>query len=358
MPTLPKTMQAVYLTGHGGMEVLRFVQDAPVPEPKADEVVIKVGAAGINNTDINTRIGWYSRTVTNGTTQEGSDQGFDQANTDDAGWNGALTFPRIQGADICGRIVAVGSDVESSRMGERVIVDPCLRQGESEFAYIGSEINGGFAQYTSIPARAVYAIECDWTDTELATLPCAYSTAENLLTRANVNQHDRVLITGASGGVGSAAVQLAKRRGAEVIAVANPRKAETLESLGASQVVGREADLLSVLGENSVTVVIDLVAGERWPVMLELLKPLGRYAVSGAIAGPIVSLDVRTLYLKDISFFGCTRLEPQVFGNLVRYVEAGDIKPALAGTFALNQITDAQQAFLDKTYTGKLVLIP
>ena len=353
---LPNTMHAVYLTGHGGPEVLTYVHDAPVPVPEPDEVLIKVGAAGINNTDINTRIGWYSGAVTDDTMK--TDQDLDDAESTEAGWNGVLSFPRIQGADICGEIVAVGSHVDSARIGERVIVDPCIRTSDSDFSYIGSEINGGFAQYTAVPAKAAYRIQCDWSDAELATLPCSYSTAENLLTRAGVNQQDRVLITGASGGVGSAAVQLAKRRGADVIAVANPSKADTLKALGATHVVTRDADLVDALGENSLSVVIDLVGGDQWLNLFKALKPLGRYAVSGAVGGSIVSLDLRTLYLKDISVFGCTRLAPQVFGHLIQYVEAGDIRPVLAGTFPLNKIRDAQAIFSQHRHTGKLVLVP
>lgn len=138
----PDNMRAVLLTGYGGFDKLDYRDDIPVPIPGPDEVLIRVGAAGINNTDINTRIGWYSKEVTADTHQ-------------------------------------------------------------------------------------------DWTDAELASIPCAYSTAENMLHRAKLSSGERVLITGASGGVGSAAVQLAKRRGAQIVAVAGKTKAEAVRSLGA-----------------------------------------------------------------------------------------------------------------------------
>ncbi|HBI29708.1 MAG TPA: alcohol dehydrogenase, partial [Deltaproteobacteria bacterium] len=281
----------------------------------------------------------------------------------DATWGGeALQFPRIQGIDVCGRIVAVGWGVNSSRMGERVLVDPCLRepvQWESFQAhFLGSECNGGFAQYCVAPAIHTHKIECPLTDAELASFPCAYSTAENLLHRMKLAAGETVLVTGASGGVGSAAVQLAKRRGAKVIAVAAEEKGASVVALGAERVVPRGENLVEALGRECLEAVVDLVAGPQWPELFDLLKPGGRYATAGAIAGPIVPLDVRTLYLKDLSFFGCTVLDREVFPNLIRYIERGEVQPVVAATFPLSEIVKAQQLFLSKKFTGKLVLLP
>ena len=103
-------------------------------------------------------------------------------------------------------------------------------------------------------------------------------------------------------------------------------------------------------------VVIDLVAGSSWADLLDVLRRHGRYAVAGAVAGPIVSLDVRTLYLKDLSFFGCTALVSGVFANLVTLIETGSIKPLVAEVFPLKQIKQAQQTFAEKNYIGKIVL--
>ena len=221
----------------------------------------------------------------------------------------------------------------------------------------GSECDGGFAQYAKAPARETHAVNCDWTDAELASIPCAYSTAENMLHRANVGA-ERVLITGASGGVGSAAVQLAKRRGAHVTAVASRSKADEVRALGADNVVDRNDDLLEVVGRDSMNVVVDLVAGEGWPALLDILQRGGRYATAGAIAGPLVELDVRTLYLKDLTLVGCTFQVDAVFENLVSYIERGEIRPVVAKTFPLSKIGEAQETFLAKAFTGKLVLIP
>ncbi|MHA2705730.1 alcohol dehydrogenase family protein [Vibrio owensii] len=346
MTTLPTTMKGVLLTSHGGPEMLEYRQDIPVPTPKENEVLIRVSAAGVNNTDINTRIGWYSK---------------GDNDSEDASWSGsALVLPRIQGADVCGEIVAVGSMVDESRIGERVLIEPCLRDVNGETInppwYFGSECDGGFAEYTVVSAKHAYQLKTDLTDVELASFPCSYSTAENMLTRSRVAKGDRVLISGASGGVGSAAIQLAKARGATVIAITSPSKNEQVLELGADEVVPRNANLVEALGSNSVDVVIDLVAGDQWPQFLEVLRPKGRYAVSGAIGGAMVELDVRTLYLKDLSFFGCTVLEPEVFGNLVHHIEQGNIKPLVAQTFPLEDINQAQAAFQEKGHVGKMVL--
>ena len=177
-----------------------------------------------------------------------------------------------------------------------------------------------------------------------------------MLTRTDLQAGETVLITGASGGVGSAAVQLAKARGARVAVVTSASKAQSLRDLGAEIIVDRNADYVKALGANSIDVVIDLVAGEKWPDLLDVLRPKGRYAVAGAVGGPIVSLDVRTLYLKDLSFFGCTVLEPEVFANLIKRIEANEIEPLVAATFPLKDINAAQVAFADKAYTGKIVL--
>ena len=359
---IPKTMTAVLLTGHGGLDKLEYRNDVSTPSPKANEVLIRVSAAGINNTDINTRIAWYSKSVTTAT-DEGASEGFDDADKDDSSWTGAaIQFPRIQGADVCGEIVAIGEDVDKSRIGERVLVRSML-QTYTEFRpyecwTFGSEMDGGFAQYAVAPAAESYAVNSDWSNAELASIPCAYSTAENMLHRANVKAGEIVLVTGASGGVGSAAVQLLKRRGARVVAVTSRTKADEVKQLGADEIVFRGESITDKIGTDQLDVVIDLVAGDDWPTFIDALKRGGRYATAGAIAGPIVELDVRTLYLKDLTFFGCTFQDEVVFQNLIKYIEANEIKPLVAKTYPLSDIAEAQTNFLKKAHTGKLVLIP
>jgi NADPH:quinone reductase-like Zn-dependent oxidoreductase len=207
-----------------------------------------------------------------------------------------------------------------------------------------------------VASRHAYKVESKLNNAELASFPCSYSTAENLLTRSKTTKGDRVLITGASGGVGSAAIQLARARGAQVIAVTSASKSEAVRRLGAAQTLMREDSVVEILGRDSIDVVIDLVGGSGWSEFLDALRPGGRYAVAGAIGGPIVELDIRTLYLKDLSLFGCTVLEPKVFRNLIEHIERGLISPVVARTFPLEQITNAQIAFMSKNHIGKIVL--
>lgn len=346
MANLPTTMHGVQLTGYGDYDVLNYATDIAVPSLASSDVLIKVMAAGVNNTDLNTRLAWYAK--------EDQDE-------NDASWSGGeLVFPRIQGADVCGVIVAVGEEVDKSRIGERVLIEPCLVKANGETLsspwYFGSECDGGFAQYTVVDSFHAYKINSRYSDVELASFPCSYSTAENMLYRSNPQQGQTVLITGASGGVGSAAVQLAKARGANVIAVTSESKSQKIKELGADKIVLRDDDLVQSLGKNSVDVVVDLVAGKQWPTLLEVLKPKGRYAVSGAIGGALVELDVRTLYLKDLTFFGCTVIEPEVFKSLIDFIEQEKIKPIVAQTFPLNEIVTSQQVFAQKQHVGKIVL--
>ena len=353
-------MRAVLLHGHGGLDRLEVRDDVPVPVPGAAYVLVKVAAAGVNNTDINTRIGWYAPDVVGGTA------GVNDALTavpkgGAVSWSGTVpAFPRVQGADACGRIVAVGAEVDEGRIGERVIVEPVFRDPASVDAqpvYFGSEVDGAFAEYTAVPARHAVRVECPWSDVELASIPCSYSAAENMLNRVDARAGQTVVVTGASGSVGSAAVQLAKRRGARVIALAAQAKHDEVAELGADVVLGRDGDLIAALGRKSVDVVIDVVGGPAWPQLLTVLRPGGRYATSGAIGGPWVELDLRTLYLNDLSLYGCTVLSPGVFTDLVGHIERGEIRPIVAATFPLNDIAAAQRLFLTKQHVGKIVLV-
>ncbi|MCE2029400.1 alcohol dehydrogenase family protein [Sessilibacter corallicola] len=352
-------MFAVLLTKHGGIDALEYRTDLEIPTPNANEVLIRVRAAGVNNTDINTRIGWYSKSVTK-PTNELENQTLN-ITRDDASWSGKpITFPRIQGADCCGEIVEVGKNINRSRIGERVLVRPIQDvQDDDGFQCLtfGSECNGAFSQYTTCPSTEAYSIQSNMTDAELASFPCAYSTAENMIDRAQISENQTVLITGASGGVGSAAIQLAKRRNAKAITICSESKQALVKSLGADQVIGKGSSLIKTLGKNCVDTVLDLVAGNQFTELPEILRVGGRYIVAGAIAGPIVNFDIRTLYLKDLTFIGCTYQPRFVFENIIKYIESHEIKPMVSKTYPLHEIQQAQKDFMAKKFTGKLVLI-
>ena len=359
--TLPATMRAMVTMGHGGLEQMVLHENWPCPIPSDDDVLIRVGACGLNNTDVNTRSGWYSKTVTEGTTGGG----FDRVGEEDPTWGGRpITFPRIQGADVCGRIVAVGRNVDAGRIGERVITDNWIRDpddplNKDKTGYFGSECDGGFAEYTIIPASNALAIESEFSDAELATFSCSYSTAEGMLTRAKVGARDTVLVPGASGGVGSALVQLAKLRGARVIALASEAKHADVAALGTDRLLPRTPDdLPASLADENVTVVADVVGGAIWPDLISILQRGGRYTCSGAIAGPMVNFDLRTFYLRDLTFTGSTVIDPEIMPNLVRYIETGAIKPALAASYPLAELRAAQATFIAKDHTGNIVVCP
>ena len=346
----PVTMQAVVTTGNGGYDRLVY-RGVPMPVPAPGEVLIKVLAAGVNNNEINTRLGWYSSSVTSGTAEAAV---ANPAERPDGGWNATTPFPFIQGTDCCGRVVGGES-------GNRVLVRACMRThgfGGMASVWLGSDFDGAFAEYVKVPASEVFEVNCDWTDAELATIPCAYGTAENMLHRARLKQGERVLITGASGGVGSAAVQLARRRGAEVIAIAGREKMEAVRALGCSTVIARDDDPLAVLGGESVDLVVDNVAGAGFGAMIKILRRGGRYVSSGAIGGPLVTLDMRDFYLKDLTLISSTAWDEPVFPNLISYIERGEIRPLVAKIFRLQSIAEAQREFLEKRHVGNFVLLP
>ena len=358
MTEIPKTMRAALLLGTGGPEMLEVRTDVPVPFVGPRDALISVTACGMNNTDINTRVGWYSRSVTGAT----SGEGFPEASRDDSTWGrSGLTFPRIQGADVCGVVVAVGADADPSLVGRRVIVDPWQRDEQDpsnrELAgYLGSERDGGFAEYCSVPATNVYRVASHLSDAELATVACSWSTAEHMLHRVDLRAGQSVAVPGASGGVGSALIQLAKRRGARVVAICGASKRAQVDVLGADVVIDRGVDAPARAREANgagFDVVADVVGGAAdFTGWLDTLRRGGRYVTSGAIAGPIVELDLRTLYLHDLELYGATVYEPDVFANLVGYIERSEVTPVLAGTFPLERIHEAQAAFERKEHVG------
>ncbi|MFP7834602.1 zinc-binding dehydrogenase [Marisediminicola sp. LYQ134] len=350
---LPETMTAVVTMGVGGPEQLQL-REVPVPSVGPRDVLLRVLAAGINNTDINTRVGWYDSP---GAVSAG--QGAPPPASAPGGYNGATTFPLIQGADCCGIVVAAGGDVVDAPIGRRALIRSCMTGvDQQQPRWLGTDCDGAFAEYVVVPATEVFPLLSDWSDAEVATIPCAYGTAENMVQRSGLGPGDRVLVTGASGGVGSAVLQLARRRGAEVIAVASARKHDAMRSLGASHVVDRNADLQGALGGDRVDIVFDNVAGPGFGGALGSLRQRGTYVTSGAIAGPTVELDLRTLYLNDLRLVGTTTWNDTVFADVVSYVERDEIRPLLAATFPLADIAAAQERFRGADRVGNVVVVP
>ena len=367
MRDMPQTMRAVALTGHGGFDKLVYREDVPVPQPGPGEVLIKVAACGINNTDINTRTAWYSETVTSGITVDGGQAGFDTIREEAASWGReSLSFPRIQGADAVGRIAAVGDGVAASRIGERVMVDGWLCDAQDPMniekaGYFGSECDGGYADYAVAPDANAVCVKSDYSDIELATFMVAFSTAEGMIRHIRPDPGAWVLVTGASGGVGTAAIQLIKRRGAHVIALAGGGKAGAMKALGADAVVARETDDLvgnisAITPSGLVDGVVDVVGGPMFGDVIRSMRQGGRYASSGAIGGPMVSFDLRLLVYRDLELHGSTVTPREVFRDVVGYIEKKEVRPVLAATYPLAELVDAQIEFLKKKYVGKIVI--
>ncbi|MER8828459.1 alcohol dehydrogenase family protein [Mesorhizobium sp. M0938] len=351
---IPKAMKAVVLIGHGGSDKLVY-GDVPVPSVGPDEVLIEVTACGLNNTDVWVREGAY-----------GTDDDPEAVSTWRRG-RSTLTFPRVQGADIVGRIVAAGNDVPADRVGARVIVDASIynRDDDSlaDIDYIGHGRDGGFAEYVAVPAANAHVVDSPYSDAELATFWCAYHTGEQMLERADVRPGETVLITGASGGVGSGLIQLTRARGAIPFAVVSRGKEQAVLNLGAEGVILREtedfaADLRDILQGRPLDVVADLVGGSMFPKLLNALRPEGRYTTAGAIGGPVVQLDLRTMYLKHLQLHGSSQGTRAAFARVLDYICSGTIKPVLAATFPLSQFHHAQKQFMAKAFVGNIVVIP
>jgi NADPH:quinone reductase-like Zn-dependent oxidoreductase len=344
-------MTAAVLLGHGGPEQLVVRDDVPVPSPGPDEVLVRVRAAALNNTDVWTREGAYGL--------PGDPDAL-------AGGRGAVAFPRIQGGDLAGHVAAVGAGVDPARVGSRVVVDPALYDGPGDDAnpvgVLGSEADGGFAEFAVVAApRAHDVTGSPLTDEQLACLPIAYGTAAGMLARAGARSGETVLVTGASGGVGYALVQLAAARGARVVALTGRATADLVRAAGADAVVDRSEPLASALAAavpDGVDLVADVVGGAQLGTLVDHLVEGGRVVIAGAVAGPVVTFDLRRLYLHQRVLIGSSMHTPAQFAELVDRARAGDVVPRVAASYPLAAIADAQREFLGRAFVGKVVVTP
>ncbi|MGH3312573.1 MAG: zinc-binding dehydrogenase [Streptomyces sp.] len=349
-------MIAAVLTRFGDPEALRIL-DVPVPLPGRGEVLVRVSAAAMNNTDIWTREGAYGL------------PGRPEAH---AGWRGPIGFPRIQGADFAGSVVGLGDEVDAAWDGRRVLVDPALYDGDGPDSHpvglLGSEADGGFAQYVAVPVERVHDMTASpLSDEELACLPVAYGTALGMLDRARVEPGETLLVTGASGGVGLALVQLAAARGARVIALTTESKSGLVRQAGAHAVISRDVAgsaagtitaAIRDLAPEGLDAVADVVGGAIVADALPAVRDGGRWVVAGAVADPVIAFDLRRLYLHNISLIGSSMHTPAHFDALAAAAVEGAIVPRVAARYELRDIHAAQADFLKRTHVGKVVLIP
>ncbi|MFG2592597.1 zinc-binding dehydrogenase [Streptomyces sp. NBC_01166] len=345
-----ETMRAVRIAEHGGPEVLELTEVA-VPSPQAGEVLVRVSAVALNNTDLWTREGAYGR--------PGDPKAL-------SGWRGPIAFPRIQGADVAGRVVAVGADVDGGLVGRRVVVDPAIYDTEGPDAnpvgLMGSERDGGYAEYVTAPAAQVHDVtESPLTDDQLATLPTAYGTALGMIERGRLREGETVLVSGASGGVGLALIQIARARGARVLAISSGSKIDAVREAGAHDVIDRAHDVagqIRAVAPEGIDVALDVVAGDLVSECLPLLREGGRWVVAGALGGFDVAFDVRRLYLHNAQLIGSAMHTPTHFGLLMELARQAAIQPVVAATFPLDQAARAQEQLARREHVGKIVIRP
>jgi len=363
---IPNTMKAMVLTGHGDVDKLEY-QDVSVPAPGPGEVLVQVTATAKNNTDRKAREGLYP-------TKKGEMTSFQM------GGKPTLVFPRIQGADIAGRVVAVGDGVDESRIGERGLLDFNIYANDRRDInltpdYFGHGADGGSAEYVALPSDQFHHIpNAELADAEVASMGmCSYQTAMHMLTSANISAGERVLVTGASGGVGTALIQLCRIMGAIPYALSKQNKASALLELGAEAVLDR-SDMDSFVdrvkaetGGKPIDAVMDLVGGEMTDVFIDTMifdmnarSTYPRLSIAGASGGNISEILWTRIYLYQVQIFGVSHGTREEAEQLMAWIRGGQLKPVLHGAFKLSDLHRAEEYFVNRgsNYLGKIVIVP
>ena len=343
-----KTMRAAAFSEFGGPEVVE-IRKMPVPEPGPGDVRVKVEAAAMNHLDLWVRRGLPIETP----------------------------MPHIGGSDIAGTVHAVGPGAESVPLGTRVAVDPALgyewydgqSQGgsfeDARMQIVGEHTQGGFAEYAVVPAASLIEIPAGFAFTDAAAAGLVFVTAwRALVTRGKVRPGERVLITGASGGVGTAAVQIAARAGAQVYAVAGgPEKARRVKELGAHVVYDRHQvdfsrEVWRDTDKNGVHLVLDTVGEAVWASCLRALAPLGRLVTSGATTGSRGVTEIRLVFWKQLSILGSTMGSPTEYRQVMGLVFGGALRPVVHEVIPLDEARRAHELLESGKVFGKLVIVP
>jgi alcohol dehydrogenase len=317
-------MRAVVFHEHGGPEVLRVEEDWPDPEPREDETLVEVKACALNHLDVFVR------------------RGMPGVHTE---------LPHISGGDVA------GIDTET---GARVLVDPLVPEGA-----IGENTQGGLAELAAVPRENLIGLPDDVSFEDAAALPIAYGTAWKLLVdRGAVAEGETVLVIGASGGVGTAAVQIAKLRGAEVYAGSgNETKRERLQELGADHVLDTSSDdwgrwLWQATGKRGVDVVVDYSGQATWPTSIRSLTHGGRLLTCGATSGYEAVTDLRYVWTREETILGSDGWTRDGIEQLLDLVRQKQIRPVIDRVVPLEQVREAHEALERREVFGKVILTP
>lgn len=340
-------MKVVLFRTHGGPEVLEYT-DFPTPEPKPGEALVRLHAAALNRMDVTVRRGWPGL---------------------------KLELPHINGADGAGEVVALGEGKSRLRVGDRVVInanlgcgtcDACLAGWDNRcrnWHLLGETVRGTYAEYVSLPERQLYVLPPEFDYRAAAAAALVYQTAwHSLVTRGDLRPGETVLIVGASGGVNSASVQVAKLCGARVIVVgSNSEKLALASSLGADVLIDRSneedwsrAALLST-GKMGVDLVVDNV-GTTFMSSLRVLRKGGRLLTVGSSGGPKFEIDNRYIFYRHVSIIGSTMSHLRDFKTVLDLIVAGKLKPVLDRTFELKDAAVAHRRLESGSQLGKITL--
>lgn len=340
-------MKAAIFSEYGGPEVLR-VEEVETPAPGPGEVLVRVRAASLNHLDVWVRRGLPIET----------------------------TMPHIGGSDVAGVVEEVGPEVEGVEVDARVVVNPSLWCGRCEwckrgeeplcvrYRILGEHTQGGFAEYVVVPAANLYPIPDDVPFEEAAAAPLVFLTAwRGLISRGRLRAGEDVLVTGASGGVSTAAIQIAKLAGARVFAVTTTENVERVRELGADVVYDRtEVDFSRAVWQDTnkrgVDLILDSVGEATWTQNVRALARGGRLVVYGATTGPRSETDLRQLFWKQIEIIGTTMANQREFEEVMKLVFRGELRPVVDVVWPLERIRDAHERLERGEQFGKVVLTP
>lgn len=333
-------MRAVVLRELGEPDQLK-IEEVAAPKPNKGEVVVQLKAAALNRRDVWIRRGRYAN----------------------------IKLPIVPGSDGSGVIVETGDGVDSALRGKEVVINPCLDWGENErvqrvdFRILGLPDNGTYAEYVCIPAVNVYGKPKNLSWDESAALPLAGLTAYRaLISRANVQSGQTVLITGVGGGVASFALQIAKEIGARIyVTSGDDDKLERARDIGAEGGVNYKQDqwlfdLKKIIGSDGIDVVVDSAGGESFDALLDLAKPGGTIVTYGSTLGPSDNVNIRRIFWKQLNILGSTMGSPGDFENMLNFYSNNNIKPVIDSVLPLEEAHKAHARMEDSAQFGKLVL--